>query len=167
MGANQRLFAPFFDLPRGYFQARTVSFTSTAYWSTWLWLQVRVWGVRVAPTYELAVARGIGGYGESALFYAQGTPGPLCGGAPCLPGSLIGLQSFRLRTGSAVLIRSITRQADQIVIESYGGFAGYQLQHTPDLSQAWQQVGDRSSDSKWTNSISGPRGFFRVIGFVE
>jgi PEP-CTERM motif len=61
----------------------------------WAWLQVRAWDARLGATYEQVAALGIGGYGESPLFYAQGhepfrePPEP---GAP-----LIGLQSFSLR----------------------------------------------------------------------
>jgi hypothetical protein len=58
----------------------------------WAWLQMKVWDVRLGATFEEAVARGMGGYGQSALFYAQGgNPNePL----PTPPGALIGLQSF-------------------------------------------------------------------------
>jgi len=59
-----------------------------------LWLQLRAWETRVGDTYEAAVARGLGGYGESALFRkGGGDPG---GSLPALPEPLIGLQSFRL-----------------------------------------------------------------------
>jgi hypothetical protein len=58
----------------------------------WAWLQVRVWDVQVGVTYEEAAARGLGGYGQSALFYARG--GDPTGSIPTLPGPLIGLQSF-------------------------------------------------------------------------
>jgi hypothetical protein len=58
----------------------------------WAWLQVNVWDVRLGATFEAAVARGWGGYGQSALFYAQGgDPGPP---NPTTPAPLIGLQSF-------------------------------------------------------------------------
>ncbi len=45
-------------------------------------------------TYEEVAALGLGGYGESPLFYAQGGT-PL--GLPGPPGPLIGLESFSLR----------------------------------------------------------------------
>jgi hypothetical protein len=56
----------------------------------WAWLQVNVWSVTKGATYEDAVASGEGGYGQSALFYAQG------GGQNVLvtPRELIGLTSF-------------------------------------------------------------------------
>jgi len=58
------------------------------------WLQVRAWDARLGATFEDAAARGLGGYGESALFYARGTdPFAI---PPELPGPLIGLQSFSL-----------------------------------------------------------------------
>jgi hypothetical protein len=59
----------------------------------WAWLQVRAWEARLGPTYEEVAALGVGGYGESPLFYAQGgNPYDYKG----LPKPLIGLQSFSL-----------------------------------------------------------------------
>lgn len=60
----------------------------------WAWLQVKVWDVTLGTTYEEAVARGLGGYGESPIFYAQGSP---VADTPYVPAPLIGLQSFSLR----------------------------------------------------------------------
>lgn len=59
------------------------------------WLQVRAWDARLGSSYEEVVARGLGGYGESSLFYAQGN-NPFAE-PPMLPAPLIGLQSFSLR----------------------------------------------------------------------
>ena len=60
----------------------------------WAWLQVRAWDVRLGATFEDAAARGLGGYGESPLFYARGTDPFDPNGQ--LPAPLIGLQSFSL-----------------------------------------------------------------------
>jgi hypothetical protein len=58
------------------------------------WLQMRAWDSRLGATYEAAVTQGMGGYGESPIFYAQGgDPYDMLGG----PEPLIGLQSFSLR----------------------------------------------------------------------
>jgi hypothetical protein len=60
----------------------------------WAWLQVRAWAAHLGGTYEQASSLGRGGYGESPLFYAQGSaPGSTLGNPPA---SLIGLQSFSL-----------------------------------------------------------------------
>jgi hypothetical protein len=58
----------------------------------WAWLEVKVWDVELVATYEQASARGLGGYGESALFYAQGSY--VLGSIPEVPAPLIGLESF-------------------------------------------------------------------------
>lgn len=59
------------------------------------WLQVRAWDARLGTTYEGVEALRIGGYGESTLFYAQGSD-PYAE-PPRLPAPLIGLESFNLR----------------------------------------------------------------------
>jgi hypothetical protein len=57
------------------------------------WLQVRAWDLRLGETYEEVANRGLGGYGQSALFYTYG--GDLgAEGRP--PQPLRGLQSFSL-----------------------------------------------------------------------
>ena len=70
------------------------------------WLQLRAWDSRSGATYDEAVLSGMGGYGESPLFYAQS-------GDPFdqfpEPGRLIGLQSFSLlpvvpEPGTGVLV---------------------------------------------------------------
>ena len=66
--------------------------SSAPYRSVRAWLQVRVWNVQMGPTYEEAVGRGSGGYGQSGLFYAQGSY--VLGSLPEEPAPLIGLQSF-------------------------------------------------------------------------
>jgi hypothetical protein len=130
----------------------------------WAWLQLRAWDRRLGATYEDIAARGIGGYGESPLFYARG--GDPLNQFPT-PGPLIGLQSFSFRPANGVLMRSIRTQGTQVVIEWNPGFKRYQLQQTSTLGQPWQNVGEPTTATSVTNSITGGAQFFRVIGLLE
>ena len=77
----------------GYFQVAFVEIPSVP-GNGLAWLQVKAWDARLGATYEEVASRGLGGYGESSLFFAQGgSSGP----NPTLPGPLLGLQSFSLR----------------------------------------------------------------------
>jgi PEP-CTERM motif len=73
---------------RGYSTVFSVPPTQSA------WLQVRAWEAALGATYEEAVSRGLGGYGESPLFSAQGSDAY---DMLSLPGRLVGLESFSLR----------------------------------------------------------------------
>jgi hypothetical protein len=55
---------------------------------------MRAWEARLGATYDEVVARGLGGYGESPVFYSQGG-NPYDYKDPAA--HLVGLQSFRLR----------------------------------------------------------------------
>jgi len=59
------------------------------------WLQVRAWDARLGSSYENVATLGLGGYGESKLFQAQG--GGPCGNIAIPPNPLRGLESFSLR----------------------------------------------------------------------
>lgn len=128
------------------------------------WLQVRAWDNRLGATYAEVAARGLGGYGESPLFYAPGGTS----GQFETPTELLGLKSFSLRpTTPAVLMRSIHRDGNQITLGWNPGFARYQLQQTASLDQPWQNLGDPTTLTTATIPISGPTQFFRVIGFLQ
>ena len=61
----------------------------------WAYLQMRAWEASLGGSYEDVMARGLGGYGESPIFYAQG--GDPTAPLPTLPRPLIGLEYFSLR----------------------------------------------------------------------
>jgi len=89
-----RLIVPFST--RGYFYSwHIATIPSIVPPGGYAWLQVRAWDARLGSTYEEVAALGLGGYGESPLFYARG--GNPLAVPPELPCPLIGLQSFSLR----------------------------------------------------------------------
>ena len=92
---RHRVLARFSDVLPGHFRADEISVLDTVQLGERAWLQVRVWDSRLGATYEQVAARGIGGFGESPLFYGQGQR--RCD-PPCIPGDLAGLQSFQVRT---------------------------------------------------------------------
>ena len=165
---GRRAFVPFYRSGRatpGYFWGETWMYSTNLTWG-WSWLQIRAWDRSLGSTYEEVAARGLGGYGESPLFYAQGSGGPLCE-PPCEGAPLIGLQSFKLQAAAAVLMREVRRQDNQVVIEWAPGFKQYQLQETSDVGQPWQNVGDQTPLTSATNVIGGSMKFFRVVGFTQ
>jgi hypothetical protein len=162
-GGNSREIVPFLD--RGYFIPTSALSVPTVPQFGWSWLQVRAWDARLGATYEEAAARGLGGYGESPLFYAQGSG--VCGGVPCLPAPLIGLQSFNLRPAAAVLFRAITRQNDQVVLEWDPGFKRYQLQQTFAIDQPWENLGEPTTNFTATVNLDTPTRFFRITGLLD
>lgn len=107
--ANSNSLAPLLLIPNS-FSREIVPFRSEGYFREtslseflvatdvlpggYAWLQLRAWDAQLGPTYEAAAAQGIGGYGESPVFYAQG--GDPSSQFP-VAGPLIGLQSFSLR----------------------------------------------------------------------
>ena len=93
---NRREIVPFFNAPNAGYVLSGTAFLSVLEVPAggWAWLQLRAWDARLGGTYEQAAALGVGGYGESVLFYAKGgNPRDLLGP---FPGPLIGLQSFSL-----------------------------------------------------------------------
>jgi hypothetical protein len=128
------------------------------------WLQVRAWDSRLGATYEEVVARGVGGYGESPLFYAQSGGEGHIGSNPKY---LLGLQSFRLRPATAVLMKGIRREGEQVMLEWQPRFAKYQVQQAGAIEGPWQNVGEPTTATSATNSISGSMNFFRVIAYLE
>ena len=158
----RRLFARF-SKP-GYFSDDTSRVVASVPRAGRAWLQVRVWDSRLGATYEQVAARGIGGFGESPLFYGQGTR---CGGVPCEPGDLTGLQSFSVRSVTGVLLRGIRQEGSDVIVDWWPGFKEYQLQQTDDLNQPWQNLGPPTSATSVTNAMTQASQFFRVIGFTQ
>jgi hypothetical protein len=158
-GGGNRLSAAF--LVQGYFRGRDAWVISGRHGA---WLQIRVWDTYLGNSYEEVVLRGLGGYGESPLFSAVGTPN--YGGVPSPPAALIGLQSFRLRPATAVLLRGIRLDGDQVIIEWVAGFTHSQLQESSRLGAAWKDAGAPTTASSMAIPISGKARFFRVIGHL-
>ena len=131
---------------------------------SYAWLQVRAWDARLGATYETVVARGLGGYGESPLFYTYS------GGASPngdLPPPLYGLKSFSLRAATGLLMKGIHRDGDNVVVEWYGGFKQYQLQQSTNFNGPWINVGETTTATSVTNQIGSGAQFFRVVGLLE
>ncbi len=159
LNGNDRVFATFHS--PGYFRSPKIILVFETPGTLHAWLQVRVWDVRLGATYEDAAKRGLGGYGESALFYAEGSP-ILVNPAP--PKPLKGLEAFDLLPVTGVLVRAIRPEGDTIVIEWIGVFGHYQVQDVSALNQTWTDAGERTLATSSTNAIVGAARFFRVIG---
>jgi hypothetical protein len=78
----------------GYFAQSGFVVIDTVPANDYAWLQVRAWDLRVGQTYDEVAARGLGGYGQSVLFYARG--GDIFPPPATAPQPLRGLQSFSL-----------------------------------------------------------------------
>lgn len=91
-----RVIVPFLSgVNAGYILSSQVAVAWNAPPGGFAWLQLRAWDASLGATFEDVMALGLGGYGESELFYAPGgDPTLLPAGTP-LP--LTGLQSFSLR----------------------------------------------------------------------
>ena len=77
----------------GYFGTGGFVIIDTVPEAGYAWLQVRAWDNRLGATYEQVAGLGLGGYGQSPLFYTYGGGIPPDGVPPTL---LRGLQSFSL-----------------------------------------------------------------------
>jgi PEP-CTERM motif-containing protein len=80
----------------GYFGSGGFVIVNNVDCGAYAWLQVRAWDARLGATYDEVARLGLGGYGESALFYTYG------GEIACSPTgrnsqALRGLESFSLR----------------------------------------------------------------------
>ena len=131
---------------------------------SYIWLQVRAWDARLGATYEAVVARGLGGYGESPLFYNRGGGGSPNGEEP---GLLYGLKSFSLRAATGLLMKGIHREGDSVVVEWFGGFKQYQLQQSTNLNGPWINIGATTTATSVTNQIGSGAQFFRVVGLLN
>ncbi len=76
----------------GYFAEGEAAMFLTVPGLGFAWLQVRAWDLRLGQTYDEVASLGLGGYGQSSLFLAQG--GDAGSLTPARP--LVGLESFSL-----------------------------------------------------------------------
>ena len=160
-----RVFAPFTPKLAGVFVGRGVVDITGAAAETLACLQIRVWDGRLGATYEEASARGVGGVGESPLFYGVGGSDVINGTLPPTLETL--MPSFRVRPMTAVLISSVRREKDQIVIEWHRGFTRYQVQWTSAFGMPWNDLGPPTTDLSVTTPITPDTRFFRVIGMFD
>ena len=161
---GRRVFAPFAPQLAGVFLSRTAVEVEGASNDT-AYLQVRVWDGRLGATYEEALVRGLGGVGESPIFYAVGGSYSPNGTLPSYLDT--SMPSFRVRRMTAVLISSVRREKDQIVFEWYRGFTRYQVQWTSAFGMAWNDLGPPTTDLSLTTPITPDSRFFRVIGRLD
>jgi hypothetical protein len=77
----------------GYFNRGAHVYVDNVENGGYAWLQVRAWDTRLGSSYDDVARLGIGGYGQSSLFYAQGGHIEVTGRPPQ---PLIGLESFNL-----------------------------------------------------------------------
>jgi hypothetical protein len=94
---GQRIIKPFTSATAGYVAPSDpgTPVVSTVEAGGFAYLQMLAWDASLGGAYEEAVAKGLGGYGESPIFYAHG--GNPLGPLPTFPAPLIGLESFSLR----------------------------------------------------------------------
>jgi hypothetical protein len=92
-----RIIKPFTSATAGYVHPTDpgTPVVSTVEAGGFAYLQMLAWDASLGGAYEEVVAKGLGGYGESPIFYAQG--GYPLGPGPTPPAPLIGLESFSLR----------------------------------------------------------------------
>jgi hypothetical protein len=157
---GRRVFVTFLR-PGYFFNANEIPVVKADAGTEFAWC---IWDSQLAATYEEAVERGLGGYGESPLFYAKGAYDSPNGNPPA---PLIGLQSFSLRPGKAVLIRSIRRDGDLIVMEWHSGFARYQMQQTSALDEPWENAGEWTTATSSTNLVTASARFFRLMAHAQ
>ena len=86
-------FTATFSGQAGYFRRAGRVFVDNVPEAGYAWLQVRAWDTRLGATYDDVMRLGVGGYGQSALFYTYGGEG-IATGIP--PQPLRGLESFSL-----------------------------------------------------------------------
>jgi len=126
------------------------------------WLQVRVWDTRLGPSYEDVAALGIGGYGESNLFWAPG--GYICL-LPDPPARLVGLESFSLRPVLHLEAREMRAEAFGVAVHGPAGLEVVVERSTNLVDWVdWQALtlGDLPTELSDTNAPSCPQTFYRA-----
>jgi hypothetical protein len=66
-----------------------------------------------------------------------------------------------------VIIRQIAASGGQLVLSWTGPSSRYQVQQKTALDHPWENLGEPVTQTSWTNAITAPLGFFRVVGLPE
>jgi hypothetical protein len=66
-----------------------------------------------------------------------------------------------------VIIRQIAVGGGQLVLSWTGPSSRYQVQQKAALDHPWENLGEPVTQTSWTNAITAPLGFFRVVGLPE
>jgi hypothetical protein len=66
-----------------------------------------------------------------------------------------------------VIIRQIIATGGQVILGWTGPSPRYQVQQKAALDQPWENLGAPLMQTNWTNAVTAPLGFFRVVGLPE
>jgi len=66
-----------------------------------------------------------------------------------------------------IIIRQITASGGEVILTWTGPSSRYQVQQKAALDLPWENIGDPLTQTNWTNAVTVPVTFFRVVGLPE